>query len=265
MNRTASLLLICVLVTVAGCKSDTSSPAQPTAPSTPVVVPVVLNAPTPVTPLAGSTQTVSSWPTFTVTNSTRTGPAGAITYRFEVSTSSAFTPLVINQTVVEGTGQTSFTPLPSQMPIAQSGLFWRATALDAASGTNTASAVQNITLKFTDQSLIAAAQGVVMFSGTQPPAGTFGHAVLGDGWDVRMVSSFQGELFLSPKLHTLQVIDLIDRGLSPGDAIIWLDGHGYPTDAQFYPGIVGGVVGFPEAYISLESNGRWNLTTRSGA
>lgn len=263
MNRTASLLSICALVTIAGCSSDTASPAQPTAPSP--VVPVVLSAPTPVTPVAGSSQTVSSWPTFTITNSTHTGPAGSITYRFEVSTSSAFTPLVISQTVAEGTGQTSFSPLPSQFPIAQSGLFWRATAIDAASGTNTASAVQNITLKFTEQSLIAAVQGVILFPGTQPAPGSFGHAVLGDGWDVRMVSAFTGELFLSPKLHALQVVDLIDRGMSPADAISWLDTHGYPTDSQFYPGIVGGVVGFPESYMSLEPSGRWNLTLRSGA
>src|SRR4051812_13710518 len=50
---------------------------------------VTLGAPTPIAPVTG-TQTQPR-PTLRVVNSTRTGPAGAVTYRFEIATSSAFT------------------------------------------------------------------------------------------------------------------------------------------------------------------------------
>ena len=43
--------------------------------------PVVINAPTPVSP-TGNVTVSSTQPTLVVTNTTRTGPAGAITYLF---------------------------------------------------------------------------------------------------------------------------------------------------------------------------------------
>src|SRR5262249_35804919 len=53
---------------------------------------ILLNAPQLVSPASGSSVN-SVRPTFTLTNSTTEGSPGAITYQFQVSTSSAFAPL----------------------------------------------------------------------------------------------------------------------------------------------------------------------------
>jgi hypothetical protein len=90
---------------------------------------IVINAATPVSPAAG-TQT-GSMPTFVVANAQRTGPAGAITYRFEVSTTPGFTTLVADARVAEGSsGRTTYTA-QSELP-AETTLYWRATATDEA-------------------------------------------------------------------------------------------------------------------------------------
>jgi hypothetical protein len=93
--------------------------------------PIVINAATPVTPVSGA-QT-GSMPTFTVTNAQKTGPAGPLTYRFEASTSPAFSPLALDATVAEGSGGrttlTSNVELPSEAT-----LYWRVTAIDATNG-----------------------------------------------------------------------------------------------------------------------------------
>ncbi len=93
---------------------------------------VVLQPPTPVSPLSGGFG--SSRPTLTVTNSTHTGNTGALVYRFEISASAAFSPVLVSATVPEGNGQTSWTPsndLPSNATF-----YWHAQAFDA---TNNAS------------------------------------------------------------------------------------------------------------------------------
>jgi hypothetical protein len=87
---------------------------------------IAINAPTPVSPLTGTA--TAGTPTFTVNNATRTGPAGPITYRFDISSSSAFNPVGVTGTVAEGSGQTSFTPNTSLA--ANTTFYWRATALD---------------------------------------------------------------------------------------------------------------------------------------
>jgi len=96
---------------------------------------IIINPPTPVRPLTGA-QT-DGRPTFTVANAPRQGPAGAITYKFEIATSASFSPALVTAIVAEVSGQTqtSFTPA-ADLP-ATTTLFWRATAIDQADGLTT--------------------------------------------------------------------------------------------------------------------------------
>jgi hypothetical protein len=87
---------------------------------------IVINAPTPVAPANGAS--TSDQPTLTITNATRSGPAGAIVYRFEISSSATFATVTVRGTVPEGRGQTSFTPSPPLRP--NTTYYWRATAID---------------------------------------------------------------------------------------------------------------------------------------
>jgi hypothetical protein len=87
---------------------------------------VVLQPPAPVSPLSGGAS--STRPTLTLTNSTHTGSTGAIVYRFEISTSAAFSPVVNSGTVPEGNGQTSYTP---SVDVPTGTLYWHAQAFDA--------------------------------------------------------------------------------------------------------------------------------------
>src|SRR5207247_52415 len=83
-------------------------------------------------------------PTFTINNANVQGPAGAITYKFEISTSSTFTTLVASGTVAGGPGQTSFTP-SADLPINVT-LFWRASGSDATNAvTGAVSTLQSFT------------------------------------------------------------------------------------------------------------------------
>jgi trimeric autotransporter adhesin len=89
---------------------------------------IVIHAPTPVAPLNGTT--TSGWPTFTVNDAARSGPAAPLVYRFDVATSADFSTIVLTATVSETANQTSFTPGSSQQPPPQNALFWRALAID---------------------------------------------------------------------------------------------------------------------------------------
>ena len=108
---------------------------------------------------------------------------------------------------------------------------------------------------------IAIQQGVVLWSGVQPP-GTPGQANLGGGWGVGPRVSYTGVMFEAPTLEQLQVFDLLDRGMDPQSALNWMNANGYPTSAAFYPSI--SVIGFQFAYMALD-NGAWDLVQRSGA
>jgi hypothetical protein len=220
---------------------------------------VVLGAPVPVGPLTGA-QTVDR-PTFTVANVTRQGPAGAIVYRFEISTNSAFSPVAITASVAEGQGQTSFTPAGSLTP--NQTHYWRATAIDQSNGVSSpASPVHSFTPSPpTPQSLLAAQLGVSLWPGVQPP-GTNGHARMGANWDVQTLRSFDGVTFVSPPIEALRLFDLLDRGLDPDGAIAWMKSNGYPSTAAYYPSVQ--VIGIPYEYIAL-INGRWDLVLRAGA
>jgi hypothetical protein len=103
---------------------------------------IVLSPPLAVRPLSGA-QT-GGRPAFTVTNATAQGPAGALTYKFEISASASFAPMLVTALVPETATQTTFTPTTDLA--ANTMLFWRATAVDAVNGiTSVPSAAQSFT------------------------------------------------------------------------------------------------------------------------
>jgi hypothetical protein len=220
---------------------------------------VTLGAPTPIAPLTG-TQTQPR-PTLRVLNATRTGPAGALTYRFEIATSSAFTTLLASGTVAEGANETSYTP-PANLPLDQQ-MFWRATALDAANGVSSApSAAQTFTPHVISQAEVIAQQlGRPLWPG-QLPGGALGHAEMGDFWNVEVLVSYTGVRFQNPPFDALQVFDLLDRGYTEQEAIDWMNSHGYPTIAAWYPGPR--VIGFEFEYMAYVG-AKWSLVLRIGA
>jgi len=93
---------------------------------------VTLAVPAVVAPASGA-QTDGK-PTFTVANAARTGPAGNVTYRFEVAANAAFNPLLVDQTVPEGTTRTTFTAT-NYLP-AETTIYWRVTAIDQSNAVN---------------------------------------------------------------------------------------------------------------------------------
>jgi hypothetical protein len=218
---------------------------------------VALTTPNPVGPQGGATP--SGWPTFTVTNSLRTGPVVQLAYRFDVSTTTTFTSTVLSATVSEGpNGQTSFTP-PFSTPVpAGTLLYWRATAVDAPDGITSAAST---TLPFTpqaltQQALLADMIGQTLWPGAQP-TGSNGQAVLGDGCDgspswgiATCFSPVSNVNFQAPSIEALRFFDLFDRGYDPQSAIVWLDTNGYPTAAQWYPPPEKAVLGLGFVYLA---------------
>ncbi len=91
---------------------------------------IVIDTATLVSPIGNAA--TAARPTFTVTNAGRSGPVGALTYKFEIAGSAAFNPVLVSGTVNEGSSRTSFTP-STDLP-AETSLFWRVTVNDAANG-----------------------------------------------------------------------------------------------------------------------------------
>jgi hypothetical protein len=226
-------------------RGSATGPFSPTVKFT-IGAAVTINAPTAVSPLNGA-QT-STRPIFTVNNGSVQGSAGAITYKFEISTTNAFTSTVATGTVSAGASQTSFTPatdLPST-----STLFWRATGMDATNNiTGTPSTAQSFTT------------GTPLWPGIQPP-GTTGHAIQGNNWQTQTVISYTGVPFTSPTLDQRQLFDLMDRGMSPQAGIDWMHANGYPTAAAYFSSV--NVIGYEFSYLAL-IKGQWDLVIRSGA
>lgn len=224
---------------------------------------IVITAPVPLSPASGATTT--AWPTLTVANAVRSAPAGPLGYRFDISTSSAFSTILITATVQEGSTQTSFTPDSSQAaPTQITQYFWRVTVIDQ---TNAISSQPTTAQTFTFDSTLsiaarlAAQEGLQLWPGQQP-TGTTGHAKLGDNWDVKKVTAFGGTVFLSPRIECLQIFDLLDRGFDPQGAIEWMHGHGYPVAGAYFP-VAFGVVGFDFVYIAFNPvNGAWDMILR---
>jgi hypothetical protein len=96
---------------------------------------ITISAPTLASPAVGDT--VSGLrPTLTVNDSTTTGPAGAISYRFEISTDPAFGTLAASGTVAQTSGQTSYAPTVDL----QDGTtyYWRVVASDTTNNISSA-------------------------------------------------------------------------------------------------------------------------------
>jgi hypothetical protein len=226
---------------------------------------VTINAPVPIGPLTGDQTTLR--PALRVTNATRQGPVGAITYRFEISTSSTFASILVTGTKIEGVNETGFIP-STDLPSTGT-LFWRATAIDASNGVTSApSAVQSFTANRPSQAgIIAARLGVVLWPNQQPPGAT-GQAVLGDNWDIQTLYHVPTRTsFQSPTVEMLRFFDLFDRGFDPQSAIDWLNSHGYSTIAQWYPPPEKAVLGLLYTYIAARNkvlvNGTWDLVLKT--
>jgi hypothetical protein len=222
---------------------------------------VSIDPPVPVGPLSGTVS--SGWPAFTVLNSTRSGPAGALVYRFEIANNPNFSPISVSGTVPEGASRTSFLPPRSQAPSGPTTLYWRAVAIDQASNvTSPASAAISFAYRNpTRQSDLAAEQGLALWPGAQP-TGNNGNAVMGANWETATIVSFDGVRHVKPTIDELRVFDLIDRGYDPGAAINWMNANGYPTVGVYYSSVQ--VIGFPFEYMALV-NGQWELVIRVGA
>ena len=91
---------------------------------------------TPVLASPGSGTTVGGQPTLTVNNVQKTGPAGQILYRFEVSTSSSFGSLAAVATVAEQGGGTTSTTINANL--GNGNYFWRVQATDPTNAITTA-------------------------------------------------------------------------------------------------------------------------------
>lgn len=231
---------------------------------------IAINAPVPIAPLTNA-QTAAR-PALRVANATRTGPAGAITYTFEVATSSAFTTVLAAGTVAEGVNETGFIPA-ADLPL-NTTLFWRATAIDAANGVSSApSAVQSFTTRLPSQAEAVALQlGVTLWPGATPP-GAMGHATMGNdpafgvGWQPRtLYYAPQNVTFQSPDLEMLRYFDLFDRGFDPDSAVAWMNANGYPSSALWYPPPEKAVLGLHYVYLAARgkvvTNATWDIVLR---
>ena len=231
---------------------------------------VIVQAPVPIGPLTGA-QTPPR-PVLRVRNAVRQGPAGAITYRFEIATTSAFTTIVATGTNVEGVNETGFTPA-SNLAIGAT-FFWRAFAIDASNGVTSApSAAQSFTtIQPSAASQIASQLGIELWPGTQPPGNT-GHATMGNdptrgvGWQIQTLHYLPTNVFFqSPDIEMLRFFDLFDRGFDPDGAIAWMNSNGYPTAAQWYPPPEKAVLGLKYVYIAardkIVTNAIWDVVLR---
>jgi hypothetical protein len=231
---------------------------------------VIINPPVPIGPLSGAT--TGPRPVLRVTNATRTGPAGAITYLFEIANSSAFTTVIMNGTNREGINETGFI-VTADLPVNQT-LFWRATAIDALNGVSSApSAVQSFTTRpLTAAEQIAQQLGQTLWPGVVPP-GTAGHATMGNdpafgaGWAIQTLHYAPANVdFQSPDLEMLRLFDLLDRGFDPEGAIAWMLSNGYPTVAFWYPPPEKAVIGLKYVYLAARGkivvNGIWDIVVR---
>ena len=231
---------------------------------------VVVSAPSPISPLTGAT--VPTRPTLLVANAARTGPAGPITYKFEVSSTSTFTSTVLSVTVPEGINQTGYI-FQTDLAV-NTTYYWRATALDASNDvSSTASPINSFLTQTPSQAQQLASQiGIVLWPGTQP-TGAIGHATMGNdpnfgaGWQPQtLYYAPQGVFFPSPDAEMLRIFDLLDRGMDPQSAIDWMNANGYPTAAVWYPPPEKAVIGLHYVYLAsrgkVVTNSIWDIVVR---
>lgn len=92
-----------------------------------VYTPVVINAPSLVSPIHGATVTANP-PTLVVSNASHSGPVGAISYKFQLAKDQAFTSGLVQSSVAEGSSQTQYTP--GSALAASTTYYWRVQASD---------------------------------------------------------------------------------------------------------------------------------------
>jgi len=90
-----------------------------------VLAPVIIQPPGPLEPIGNGAVTTTT-AVLRVANASRTGPAGPITYRFEVARDAGFTQLVAAANVGEQAGQTSWSTAVAY----STSYFWRVKASD---------------------------------------------------------------------------------------------------------------------------------------
>jgi hypothetical protein len=231
---------------------------------------IVVNPPAPIAPLTNA-QT-SPRPALRVTNATRSGPVGAITYKFEIAKDAAFGTIIVTATNTEGVNETGYLPT-SDLPT-NTLLYWRATAIDATNGIASApSPAQSFTaIAFSQADALAAQLGIVLWPGAVPP-GTIGHATMGSdpafgaGWQIQTLYYAPGNVhFQSPSAEMLRIFDLLDRNYDPDGAAAWMNANGYPTAALWYPPPEKAVIGLQYVYIAARGknavNGTWDVVVR---
>jgi hypothetical protein len=225
---------------------------------------VTLGSPTPISPLTNAETGVR--PALRVTNVSRSGSTGALTYKFEIARDSTFGSLVASGTNSEGVNETGFIPT-SDLPT-NTLLFWRATASDAANFIiSGASTTQSFTPLPPSQAEVVAQQlGVPLWPGQVPP-GSRGHATMGENWQVQTLHYVPGNVFFqSPDVEMLRLFDLLDRGYDPDSAAAWMNGNGYPTAALWYPPPEKAVIGLKYVYLAsrnkISVNGTWDVVLR---
>lgn len=263
--RTLRLSLAVLLTAAAVACSD--NPAVPTPPApqpapAPAPAPVItVGTPSPVGPTGGAVS--FGWPTFIVNNASKVNTNNPLAYRFDVSNREDFATVAFSATVAEGVDHTSYTPPSTQQPPSEGTLYWRALASDQVNAIQGSTSVPQSFVYYvdTDQNRIATTTYGGMWPGARP-TGTHGRAVMGPGWSVRTLRSFDGVTFQSPPLDTLRLFDLLDLGYDPDAAINWMRSNGYPMSAVWYPGPA--AIGFPFQYMAL-IRGEWELVTRVGA
>jgi hypothetical protein len=224
---------------------------------------ITLGAPLPIGPLTNAETT--SRPALRVSNVSRSGPTGPISYRFDIAADSGFTALVATGNNSEGLNETGFIPtidLPTRAR-----LFWRAFAIDASNAvTSPSSPVQSFTPMPSQAESVAQQLGVALWPGIKPP-GTGGQATMGDNWQVQTLHYLPTNVFFqSPDVEMLRIFDLLDRGFDPDGAAAWMNGNGYPTAALWYPPPEKAVIGLKYVYLASRNkvfvNGTWEIVLR---
>jgi hypothetical protein len=222
-----------------------------------------LGAPLPIGPLNNAETT--SRPALRVSNVSRTGPTGPISYRFEIARDSGFTSVMVIGSNREGLDETGFIPtsdLPTRVR-----LFWRAFAIDAANAvTSPSSPVQSFTPMPSQAENVAQQLGVTLWPGIKPP-GTGGQATMGDNWQIQTLHYLPADAFFqSPDVEMLRIFDLLDHGFDPDGAAAWMNRNGYPTAALWYPPPEKAVIGLKYVYLASRNkvfvNGTWDVVLR---
>src|SRR5262249_22997176 len=166
----------------------------------------------------------------------------------------------------EGSGETDYV-LDRDLPVGGT-VYWRAFALDAASGVTSApSAAQSFRVNaFSQAEQVASLLGVTLWPGAAP-TGDNGHATMGNNWNIQLMHHVPtNTTFQSPTPEDIRIFDLLDRGYDPVSALNWMNAHGYPTVGLWSPPPEKAVIGLPYTYIAARDkivvNTIWDIVLK---